>query len=97
MRDEKIITIKEVKTDILDMLEYASDDGITIGGSLPSMLTMGMKPCVADKLFDTEDEAVEYEFNIDERFSKIKHLSGEDKVIEFYDEDDELNFEPFVK
>ena len=56
-----------------------------------------MKPCVEDKIFNTEKEAIEYEFQVDGCYELIKHLSDNDKVIEYYNEDKEPCYKPFVR
>ena len=93
MNEQTIMTIKELKANIIDMLEYSMDDGIIFGGSLPNNMTSGMKPCVADKLFDTEEEAAEYEFKFEE-YDAIRNLSDNDKIIQFYDENDNIAYKP---
>ncbi|MBN2825030.1 MAG: hypothetical protein JXQ76_06905, partial [Campylobacterales bacterium] len=87
-----ILTIQEVKKSMLDFLEYTDGNGFS--SSEPFL--ENMKPCVfGDIIFDTEEEAIEYEFANDELYDKIRHLKSNDKVIQFFDEDDQLSYIPF--
>lgn len=80
MADEYIMTVEDVKNkEIRDLLEY---DFFT------------NKPVVADEVFDTEEEAIEYEFKIDECYDPIRHLPLTAKVVMYWDEDDILSFRP---
>lgn len=58
-------------------------------------MTTGMKPCVADKVFDTEEEAAAYEFKFEE-YDTIRHLSDGDKIVRYFNEAGDLCYKPLT-
>jgi|GEM_PF-3519324 len=80
MKKEYIMTMKEVRKEILSRMEY---DGFT------------NKPYIDDKTFDTLKEAIDYEFKVDDMYDPIRHLSLDDKVVQYWDEDDMMCYKEY--
>lgn len=87
MEEIRIITIKELKQEIKENLEYAHpirDTNPTFNGAFG--IKHGFKPVVDNVFFETENEAVEYIFANDKLYKNIKDLDGCSQIVENYDE-----------
>lgn len=86
---EEIITMKKLKKIIKESLEYSDPNDMFMMFSSHS-LSLNMKPVVGDKFFETEDEAVVYELDINELYANVKDCSDETKIVERFDADGDL-------
>lgn len=89
VEDLTILTMKELKEEIRNNLEY-SDPHDPFFCCSNIKLSPSMKPVVRDKFFETDTEAVAYVLKIDELYELVKDCADGVKVVESYDEDDEL-------
>ena len=84
-----ILTMKELKEDIKNNLEYSDPhDSFSYGSN--KKLSPGMKPVVGDVFFETEDEAVAYTLKTDELYALVKDCADDVQVIENYGDDGAL-------
>lgn len=86
MEKIRVLTIKELKQEINENLEYAHplrDTSPAYNGAFE--VVHGFKPVVNNVFFETEDEAVDYVFQNDELYKSLKNLSNNIKIIENYD------------
>lgn len=87
--DLTILTMKELKEDIRNNLEYSEPhDPFSCGSN--RKLSPGMKPVVGDEFFETEEEAVAHILKTDELYELVKDCADDVRVVENYDDEDFL-------
>lgn len=91
MEEVRILTIEEIKEELKEDLEYVHPNQNPMV-SIIYRVADGFRPMVNNKLFESENDAVEYILQTDTLYKNIIGYKNHTKIIERYDEDDDLLF-----
>lgn len=87
MEEIRLFTLRELKKEIEENLEYAHPQRDTNPGFRVAFgISYGFKPIVNEIFFDSENEAVDYTFQTNEMYKNIQECDDNTKIIEYYDE-----------
>lgn len=91
MEEIRILTIEEIKEELKENLEYSHPNQNPMA-SITYKVVDGFRPIVDKKLFESDAAAVEYILQTDSLYKNITGYKNNTKVVESYDEDNDLLF-----
>jgi len=91
MEEIRHLTLRELKQEIKENLEYAHPErDKNPEFSVAFGVNYGFKPIVNDIFFETDEEAVQYTFQTDTLYKNIQDSEDSTKIVEYYDEENEI-------